>query len=112
MDAGQFEDWYETHKDTCDANHNGSAGKMEVDAVKEMFGCSEELFGVKYKYYIGDGDTKTFKGLVDLDPYPGILVEKKECVGYVEKRMGTRLRNVKKQHKGIGGKGRENSLTN
>lgn len=33
------------------------------------------------------------------------VVVKKECVGHVEKRMGTRLRNAKKNHKGIGGKG-------
>lgn len=30
---------------------------------------------------------------------------KKECVGHVEKRMGSRLRNVQKNNKGIGGKG-------
>ncbi|CAD7079138.1 unnamed protein product [Hermetia illucens] len=35
------------------------------------------------------------------------VVVKKECVGHVEKRMGMRLRNAKKNHKGIGGKGAE-----
>jgi len=30
---------------------------------------------------------------------------KKECVSHVEKRMGTRLRNIKKSNAGIGGKG-------
>jgi len=30
---------------------------------------------------------------------------KKECVGHVEKRMGARLRDAKKNNKGIGGEG-------
>ena len=79
---------------------------MEVDSIKEMFSRSVNLFDVKYKYYIGDGDTKSFKGLVELNPYSDVIVEKRECVGHVEKRMGTRLRNAKKQNKGIGGKGK------
>lgn len=32
-------------------------------------------------------------------------VQKKECIDHVQKRMGTRLRNLKKQAKGLGGKG-------
>lgn len=101
----EYEEWLETHQETCSINHQGSSGKMEVDAVLEMFGRSEELHGVKYRYYIGDGDTKTFKSLLDMDPYPDLTVEKRECVGHVQKRMGTRLRAAKKQNKGVGGKG-------
>jgi len=36
---------------------------------------------------------------------------KKECVGHVEKQMGTRLRNAKKANKGISDKD-EGKLTN
>lgn len=104
-DTPEYEEWIENHRESCTVNHSGSAGKMEVDAVQEMFSRSEELFGVKYKYYIGDGDTKTFKALLDMDPYSDLKVEKKECVGHVEKRMGTRLRAAKKGNKGISGKG-------
>jgi len=38
---------------------------MEVDAVIEMFQRSEALHGLKYANYIGDGDSKTFKGILD-----------------------------------------------
>ncbi|XP_018340657.1 PREDICTED: uncharacterized protein LOC108747588 [Trachymyrmex septentrionalis] len=38
---------------------------MEVDSVKEMFSRSEENFGVKYSNYIGDGDSATFKAILD-----------------------------------------------
>ncbi|GFV33737.1 uncharacterized protein TNCV_4568521 [Trichonephila clavipes] len=63
----------------------------------------------------GDGDTKTFNALSENKPYgDDYLIQKIECVGYVQKRMGTRLRKLilvyskKKLSDGktIGGKGR------
>lgn len=33
----QYDQWYKEHQSTCGINHAGSAGKMEVDAMKEMF---------------------------------------------------------------------------
>lgn len=65
---------------------------MEVDAAVEMFGRSEEKNGVKYVQYIGDGDSKTFKGVLDTNPYnDDPVVVKKECVGHIQKYMGLRL---------------------
>ena len=107
----EFEEWSENHVDDCTANHTGSAGKMEMDGVQEMFLRSENLLGVKYQNYIGDGDTKTFKSILDLNPYADCPVSKKECVGHVQKRMGSRLRKLKKDTKGLGGKG-SGKLTN
>lgn len=81
---------------------------MEVDAIKEMFLRSWEWYQVRYINYIGDGDTKTFKALLTENPYGSDFeVKKKECIGHVEKRMGSRLRNIKKTKK-LGGK---NKLT-
>lgn len=75
----------EKHRDTCNVNHTGSASEIEVDAMKEMFFRSQELFcillGVKYINYIGE--TKTFKGLLDLNLYHDIVVQKKEYIGLV-----------------------------
>jgi len=48
----EYEVWYDEHKSHCTANHEGSAGKMEVDGVLEMFQRSVELHNVYYKYYI------------------------------------------------------------
>lgn len=45
--------------------------------MKEMFSRSEEKFNVKYTNYIGDGDSKTFKALLDLQPYGEDVVFKK-----------------------------------
>ncbi|XP_044588451.1 uncharacterized protein LOC123267711 isoform X2 [Cotesia glomerata] len=105
-DISPYEDWYNEHEDSCAINHQGSAGKMEVDAVVQMFSRSEEKHGVKYVKYIGDGDSKTFKRILNIDPYKSNpVVIKKECVGHVQKRMGSRLRKAKKENSGIGGKG-------
>lgn len=101
-----YEEWYEEHKEECTKNHEGSSGSMEVESVKEMFVRSGEKFGVKYSDYIGDGDSKTFKAILNVNPYGDELtVKKSECVGHVQKRMGTRLRNAQKQHK-LGGRGK------
>lgn len=104
--TAEYKEWYETHQETCSANHTGSAGKMEVDAVIEMFRRSLENLGVRFLYYVGDGDSKTYKGVVEAAPYGETEVTKKECVGHVQKRIGTRLRACKKNNKGLGGKGK------
>ncbi|EFN69934.1 hypothetical protein EAG_00287, partial [Camponotus floridanus] len=94
--TAEYEEGFVDHELHCQINHEGSAGKMEVDAVVDMFQRSESLHNVKYVNYIGDGDSKTYKGIVDANPYGNVSVAKKECIGHVQKRIGTRLRNVKK----------------
>lgn len=47
--------------------------------------------------YIGDGDSKTYKKLIDEKPYDGIPdVEKQECVLHVKKRMYRHFQATKK----------------
>ena len=69
---------------------------MEVDAVIEMFRRSLENLGVKFLYYVGDGDSKTYTGVIKAAPYGETEVTKKECIGHVQKLIGTRLRGCKK----------------
>ncbi|CAK9824037.1 hypothetical protein ANTRET_LOCUS2273, partial [Anthophora retusa] len=102
----EYNIWKETHEKKCSANHEGSSGKMEVDAIREMFARYQEKYSVMYTNYIGDGDSKTYKGVVDFKPYGDEVICKKECIGHVQKRMGTRLRSIKKVSKGLGGKGK------
>lgn len=63
------------------------------------------MYDTCYINYIGDGDSKTYKGIVDGKPYNDLTLLKKECVGHVQKRMGSRLRNLKKEKK-TGGRGK------
>lgn len=115
QDSAEYEEWFKNHEPDCTANHAGSAGKMEVDGICEIFQRSEEEYNVKYHRYIGDGDSKVFKSVSEAKPYGDTLVvEKRECIAHVQKRMGTRLRNFKKScagkkladNKTIGGRGR------
>lgn len=80
-----------------------------------MFMSSNDKYGVKYKYYLGDGDSSAFPTIERLMPYgPNFKIEKLECVGHVEKRMSSRLtklkskmgRNKMSDGKTIGGRGR------
>lgn len=100
--TAEYEEWKESHGETCEANHEGSAGKMEVDAATEMFSRANEKNDVNYINYIGDGDCKTFKAILEQNP----TVKKKECIDHVQKRMGNRLRNLVKKTKGLSGKGK------
>ena len=93
-----------SHKEQCKLNHSGSAGAMEVTGVTRIFNRSIEKRGLRYTKFLGDGDSKSYDTIKSI--YPGITTEKLECVGHVQKRVGTRLRNLKKTEKNIGGKGK------
>lgn len=95
--TAEYEEWKEEHIATnqCSANHIGASGNMEVFSVVEMFKRSIVKYGLRYVNYIGDGDSKTYSGILKAQPYgEDFVINKKECVGHVQKRMGTRLRNL------------------
>ncbi|CAK9801113.1 hypothetical protein ANTPLA_LOCUS2692 [Anthophora plagiata] len=59
---------------------------------------SMEKHSVRYASYIGDGDTKTFRSLLQAAPYgDDFLVRRKECVLHVKKRFYRRAKEAKKQ---------------
>ncbi|GFY33619.1 uncharacterized protein TNCV_4593311 [Trichonephila clavipes] len=106
------------HQTFCRKNHSGSAGGMEVCGMQNFFFLLEQKHGLKYQRYIGDGDSKTFSSIAENKAYgDSVPIEKIECVEYVQKRRGSRLRKLKalwgekklSDGKAIGGKGR---LTN
>ena len=61
-----------------------------------MFHRSLENLEVRFLYYVRDGDSKTYTGIIKAPPYGETEVTKTECVGHVQKRIGTRLRACKK----------------
>lgn len=69
-----------------------------------MFQRSEQPYNVRYANYVGDG--KTFKGILDSNPYGNFVVKKKKCIGHVQKRMDAHLCKLKKENPGIEGKRR------
>ncbi|GFU72828.1 uncharacterized protein TNCV_2782931 [Trichonephila clavipes] len=68
---------------------------MEVSGVTEIFQVSESLYGLRYTKFLGDGDARAYKAVNEMQPYGYIGIEKLECVGYVEKWIGTRLQALK-----------------
>ena len=88
----------------CKANFQGSAPAMETEGVARIFARSEELHSLQYTEFFGDGESKAYLRVENI--YDDVHVEKKECVGHVKKRVGTALRKLKKENKGLGGKGK------
>ncbi|XP_076235658.1 uncharacterized protein LOC143180031 [Calliopsis andreniformis] len=103
-ESTEYKEWKSEHQETCCINHEGSAGKMEVEVMKEIFARTMERYGIMYTNYIGDDDSKTYKGLVDSKPYEDAEIKKKECIGDIQKRMSKRLRQCVKKNKGIRGR--------
>lgn len=66
---------------------------MEAAGAKEIFRRSVNKHNLIYNEYLGDGDTSSYAEVVDDERYKdfNILPIKLECVGHVQKRLGTRL---------------------
>ena len=75
----------------------------QVGAIK-MFELSVETRALLYTSFYGDGDSKSFLAVKDI--YGAEKpVSKFECIGHYRKRIGNRLRKLRKEMK-LGGKGR------
>ena len=90
--TASFDEFMKTHH--CPVNHHGSAGSMEAFGVLPCFQRSTNGRKLRYTMYIRDGNTKAFSVFVEADPYPGFPVKKGECIGHIQKRVGTRLQNL------------------
>ncbi|GFW38434.1 uncharacterized protein TNCV_1332871 [Trichonephila clavipes] len=80
------------------SNYKGSSGNMEAVGA---FRIKRDL---QYTEYYSDGDSKGFLQVKDI--YGENSVTKLECIGHIQKRVGSRLRKLKKNTKGLGGKGK------
>eukprot|EP00112_Aurelia_sp_Birch-Aquarium-sp1_P019844 Seg4999.1 transcript_id=Seg4999.1/GoldUCD/mRNA.D3Y31 product="hypothetical protein" protein_id=Seg4999.1/GoldUCD/D3Y31 len=107
-----YQQWQIEHD--CQINHKESSGSMESAGAVQMFERSVPFLNLRYTGYIGDGDSKAHLSVVEAAPYGDEEIKKLECVGHVQKRMGTRLRNLTQSlrgqkladGKGISGKNR------
>ena len=90
----EYNSWLENHD--CSINHTGSSGSMEGKGAIEMFSSSVQKYNLCYKWYIGDGNSSSFSEVVNAKPYGDtVVIEKRECIGHVQKRMCTRCRNLR-----------------
>ena len=87
---------------------------MRPVCMVTIFQRSVEKHSFRYVEFLGDGDSKAHNSLSQETVYGDITVEKLECVGHVQKHLGSRLRALKKKlgktpledGKSIGGTGR------
>ena len=77
----EYDEWLATHH--CPIDHGGSAGAMEAAGALEIFKRSVRLYDLRYTTDRGDGDSKSYKEIVDANVYPGHEIKKSECVGHV-----------------------------
>ena len=98
-ESEQYINWKQNHK--CQANHSKSSGAMEAVGALEIFSKSVPMHSLIYDRFLGDGDSSSFKEVFESHPYKeyGVSVTKLECVGHVQKRLGTRLRNIREIYK-------------
>ncbi len=75
---------------------------MEAVGVMEIYNRSEAKHNLRYIPFVGDGDSKSYSKVCQERPYgPSIFIPKQDCISHVTKRMGTHLRNLHKEYKGI-----------
>lgn len=68
---------------------------MDANGLLNIFQRSVEQYGLRYLEFLGDGDSRAHKLLVEEAVYGDVEVEKLECVGLVQKRLGSRFRSLK-----------------
>ena len=102
MKTKKSEEKIKVHKDSgeCKANDVGVSGRMEAAGAVSIFKCSLQKYGVRYIKYLGDGDSKGFKKVLESKLYGDIKMEKLECIGHVQKRMESQLSRLPKDFKG------------
>ena len=99
-----YEVWKLSHK--CNLNYTGSSSAMETAGATKTFGRSVEKHGLYYTSFYGDGDSKAYPAVKEVYKDGNKTVTKYECIGHYQKTVGCRLRKLKKNVKGLGGKGR------
>ena len=72
---------------------------MEPEAAKRIWGRSLEKNSLVYSVFVGDGDSKSYQQVVDLDPYPLVKIRKEECQTHVVKRLKRNLKKKKRSTK-------------
>lgn len=97
--TAKYEKWKASHK--CQKNFLESSGKMEAAAAAVLWSRS---LGKKLRYtvFVGDGDSSANKTVCELNNGEGPYIKdckvvKEECVNHVSKRVGSRLRALKKK---------------
>ncbi|GFW55476.1 uncharacterized protein TNCV_118601 [Trichonephila clavipes] len=87
--TAEYDVWYSGHKNSCQINHVGTSGAMEMKAAAKIWSRSE-AYGFRYTTLLSDGDAKIHKFLNSLKIYgPDVEIFKEECINHVSKRLAS-----------------------
>ena len=87
-----FQAWQGSHAPHCPINTDRSAPGMKSEAVVHLWQLSVVKNGLQHSTFVGDGDSKSFSAVTSAQPYGhAVSIVKEECVGHVQKRMGSHL---------------------
>jgi len=93
-DPNCYTRWELSHK--CNLNYNGSSPGMETA------GTVKTLDGLCYASFYGDGDSKAYPAVQKIYG-SNKPITKYECIGHYQKRVGCRLRRLKKVYQRLRG---------
>ena len=85
-------------------NWTGSSAAMESDIIAEGFRLSEQLYGLRYMFVIGDGDSSVMATIRQSVLY-GVYVNKIECANHACKAYRSRVEALAKDNPQFRGKG-------
>ena len=89
----EYTSFWNTHKNFCTSNFSGSSQAMEGSAAVYIWARSVQLHQLHYSTYIGDGDSSSFKNLLNSNPYKSAIeIREEECLGHVRTTLKSRLK--------------------
>ena len=94
--SSEFEDWWEKHQHPCHFKFQGSSGSIDATGLLNIFQRSIESYGIWYVKFLGVGNTKLQKLLLQEAVYGNVEVQKLECLGHVQKQLPSCLRSLER----------------
>lgn len=71
------------HEYSCRTNYKETSRAVELVGATEIFRRTVSQYGVRYKFYLGDGDLKAYDAVVKDKPFgEDFTIVKRECVGH------------------------------
>ena len=89
----------------CYKNWDASSSEMETDIILEGFKQTEQVHGVRYTHFIGDGDSSVYPTLIQNVPGWGHAIKKLECANHACKCYRGGLEKLVHENSSFKGKG-------
>ncbi len=89
----------------CYKNWNESSSQMEPDIILEGFKQAEEVHGVRYTRFVGDGDSSVYPTLIQNVPGWGRYIRKLECANHACKCYRSALEKLVQENTSYKGRG-------